>query len=346
MGNKKIELGVAYYGNIFPDNAREDLREMSEHGCNSVLIAMSEYDWRIWRKNIFRIAQIAKNEFNFNVYINFWAWGGVFGGEACSFFLHDNTEHRQVISTIKDGESTDLKVNAACFNDPIFRNYLKTPIKTISKKQFIDGFFWDEPHYYYTPKSPDIFTCCCKICQTRFKELYDKKMPTTLTDEVIKFKENMITDFLKDISSEVKNHDPKKKVIVCLTPPPLDSGIKDWDKLLSSLHGVIDVFGSDPYWLLFGKSLNYVSKYTKITVDLAKKYKLASQLWCLGFLVQRNKENQLQDAIEIFDKQGADSIFTWCYRGAEGMSMASANPKKVWKSIGTAYNNLKRKYGL
>ena len=47
------ELGVAYYGNLFPDRAREDIREMAEHGCNSILIAMSEYDWIEWKKNIF-----------------------------------------------------------------------------------------------------------------------------------------------------------------------------------------------------------------------------------------------------------------------------------------------------
>jgi len=34
------ELGVAYYGNLFPDRVKEDLEEIIEHGCNSVLFAI------------------------------------------------------------------------------------------------------------------------------------------------------------------------------------------------------------------------------------------------------------------------------------------------------------------
>ena len=107
--------------------------------------------------------------------------------------------------------------------------------------------------------------------------------------------------------------------------------ISDWNILVKSLKDVIDVFSSDPYWLLFGKSLKYVEKYTEKTVALAEKYDLESQLWLLGFLVGKNKEGELKDAIKIFDNAGVNSIFTWCYRGAEGMSLASSDPKKVWE---------------
>jgi hypothetical protein len=39
------EVGVAYHGNVYLDHARADFKEMQEHGCNSVLLAMSEYDY-------------------------------------------------------------------------------------------------------------------------------------------------------------------------------------------------------------------------------------------------------------------------------------------------------------
>ncbi|MHA1311756.1 MAG: hypothetical protein ACTSQO_12660 [Candidatus Helarchaeota archaeon] len=339
------ELGVAYYGNVFPDHARIDLEEMARHGCNSVLVAMSEYDWEVWRKNIMKIARIAKEEFNFNVYLNFWSWGGIFGGEAPSFFLHKNTDFRQVKS-ISNKRGTHDKVAAVCFNTSEFKNYLFKAIKNVCKYEFIDGFFWDEPHFYYLPKSAISFTCRCDTCQKLFKQEYNREMPVKLDNDVIKFKENSIIKFLKDLSLKIKEISPSKKIIVCLNPPPLESGISDWDNFVYSLKDVIDVFASDPYWLLFGKSLNYVEKFTEKTVSIAKKYGINSQLWCLGFLVQRKKELELKEAIKIFDKYNVDSIFTWCFRGAEGMSLSCSNPKKVWDVIGDVYNELKRKYHL
>lgn len=334
------ELGVAYYGNLFPDRARDDLQEMADHGCNSVLIAMSEYDWIEWKKNIFEICKIAKNEFNFTVYMNLWAWGGVFGGQAPSFFLHNNDNYRQVIST------TGRKVPAACFNRQEFKNYISSAIKIIAKKDFIDVIFFDEPHYHYLPIKSENFTCRCKTCQKLFTEIYEREMPITKTDDVLEFKEKMIINFLKELSQKVKEVDSTKKIALCLIPPPEESGISNWDNASRSLKDLIDIFSSDPYWLLYGESLDYVERYTKKTVELAKKYNLESQLWCLAFAISKRKETQLKEAIAIFDKYNVDSIFSWCYRGAEGMGISSRNPKEVWRVIGEAYNDLKVKYNL
>ncbi len=288
------ELGVAYYGNLFPDRAREDVKEMADHGCNSVLIAMSEYEWIHWKKNIFRICQIAK-EFDFRVHMNLWAWGGVFGGEAPSFFLHNNDNYRQVLSTTEKKLLSSRKVPAACFNTPEFKKYMFDAIKQIAKKDFIDGFFWDEPHYHYMPEKSEIFTCRCKTCQEIFKDIYKKKMPNSKTDEISEFKEMTIINFIKGLSQKVKEVDSTKKVTVCLVPPPLITGITDWDNFCESLKDFIDVFSSDPYWLLYKETLDYVEKYSKKTVELAKKYNLESQLWCLAFLVPKRKELQLKE---------------------------------------------------
>ena len=92
------ELGVAYHGNVYLDHARADFGDMQAHGCNSVLLAMSEYDFAEWRGQYYKMAKIAKEEFGFTVYINFWAWGRVFGGEAPSFFLNNNARSRQIFS--------------------------------------------------------------------------------------------------------------------------------------------------------------------------------------------------------------------------------------------------------
>ena len=123
---KVRELGVAYYGNVYLDHARQDFKEMQEHGCNSILFAMSEFDYVNWRDNYFEMAKIAKQEFNFNVYLNFWAWGRVFGGEAPSFFLVNDIENRQIYS------KTQKPLPAACFMRKPFREYLKKAIKNFT----------------------------------------------------------------------------------------------------------------------------------------------------------------------------------------------------------------------
>ena len=72
-----------------------------------------------------------------------------------------------------------------------------------------------------------------------------------------------------------------KKIIACVVTLPLETGIHDWDKFCSSLRDLIDVFSTDPYWLLYRKSLDYVEKYSRKTVELAQKYNLESQFFLL-----------------------------------------------------------------
>ncbi|MHA1131414.1 MAG: hypothetical protein ACTSQQ_11475, partial [Candidatus Helarchaeota archaeon] len=158
------ELGVAYHGNVYLDHARSDFKEMQEHGCNSVILAMSEYDYEQWRGQYYKMAKIAKHEFDFTVYINFWAWGRVFGGEAPSVFLSNNFKYRQIFS------KTQNPVPAACFNAKTFQLYIKNAVKRVARIKEIDGFFWDEPHWAYSefnlvPEdlSP-YFVCHCQSC--------------------------------------------------------------------------------------------------------------------------------------------------------------------------------------
>ena len=184
------ELGVSYYGNIYPDHARRDFKEMQEHGCNAVLLAMSEYDYTNWRDQIFEMANIAKQEFGFNVYLNFWAWGRIFGGEASSFFLVSDIENRQIYS------KTQKPLPGACFMRKPFRKYMKKAIKKTIKVKAINGYFWDEPHFAYGKKNifPEnispYFTCRCDVCQDLFKTKFNYEMPSKENDDIFKFKEN------------------------------------------------------------------------------------------------------------------------------------------------------------
>ncbi|MHA1377094.1 MAG: hypothetical protein ACTSRG_01815 [Candidatus Helarchaeota archaeon] len=330
------ELGVAYYGNIFLDHARQDFKEMNEHGCNAILLAMSEYDYINWRDHYFKMANIAKKEFGFKVYLNLWAWGRVFGGEAPSFFLVKDIENRQIYS------KTKRSLPAACFMRKKFRNNIKKVIRKTIKESAIDGYFWDEPHYAYGKDNifpidlSPYFSCYCDVCQDRFYNEYGYKMPIKINKDILEFKENSIIEFLEAICKYVKTLDQSKSNTICLIPEFTE--IKDWKKVC---FDSMNILSTDPYWMIFNKDLSFVKKYSQKVVKIAKENNKKSQIWLLAFRIQANREDELREAIQIMENSGVESIFAWHYRGGLGNLIKSDNPELVWKIIGEVFNKLK-----
>ncbi|MGQ9722769.1 MAG: hypothetical protein ACUVXA_15775 [Candidatus Jordarchaeum sp.] len=327
------ELGVAYYGFHYPDRAEEDFLEIIDHNCNAVLLAVSEYDYQIWYSNVVKIGKIAK-DLGLNVYVNLWAFGKVFGGEAPSVFLQDNVNYRQVFN-----KEFPFPFVGACFNTEVFRNYFFDAVSKLVKEEVFDGFFWDEPHYIITG-TREIYSCVCPSCRELFKEQYGYDMPEKANEDVFEFKEKSILDFLEQSSKLVKEVDSKKSVTVCLMPffTKEEQGAS-WEKVCSIKE--LDVFGTDPYWSVAKKDINFVSKASEETVKLAKRYGKRSQLWIQGFLIPAGKEEEVREAGRIIGKSGVDSVFTWAYRACEGSLVQSDNPKKVWSIIKEVYAELK-----
>ena len=46
------ETGVSYYGLNYPEHAERDFKEMIQHNCNAVILALSEFDIDFWFPNI------------------------------------------------------------------------------------------------------------------------------------------------------------------------------------------------------------------------------------------------------------------------------------------------------
>ncbi|HUX99037.1 MAG TPA: hypothetical protein VMV49_05750 [Candidatus Deferrimicrobium sp.] len=332
------EVGVAYHGNVYSDHARADFKEMQDHGCNSVLLAMSEYDYEQWRWQYFKLAKIAKEEFGFYVYINFWAWGRIFGGEAPSLFLNNNVEFRQIFS------KTQKAFPAACFNSKAFQTYIRKAIKKVAQVKEITGFFWDEPHYAYselnllpTNLSP-FYVCHCKGCQSLFSQQYGYNMPVEENSDVLEFKEQRLLEFLQNLCKIVKTEDSTKKNVICVMPTHASTGISNWDKVC---FPEMDVLATDPYWIIYQKDLNWVREESNHLVRIAKKYQKEAQLWVLAFMIPKDREAEIKKVVEILNQAGADSIYAWLYRGCLQTMLKSDNPPLVWKNIGEAFRNLK-----
>jgi hypothetical protein len=325
------ELGVSYYGFHYPDRAEEDFLEIIDYNCNAVLLAVSEYDYQVWYPNVVKIAGIARN-LGLTVYVNPWAFGKVFGGEPSSIFLQENVNNRQVLTK-------EFPIVGACFNTEAFRKYFFDAISKLAEEDVFDGFFWDEPHYIITG-SKEIYSCVCPTCRQLFKEQYGYDMPEKVNQDVFEFKERTILDFIEQSSKLVKKIDSKKSVTVCLMPffTAEEQGAS-WEKVCSIKE--LDVFGTDPYWSIIQKDLDFVSTTSEETIKLAKKYDKRSQLWIQGFLIPAGKEEEVREAGKIIGNSGVDSVFTWAYRACEGSIVQSENPKKVWTIIKEVYAELK-----
>ena len=89
------QTAISYYGLNYVEHAEKDFQEMLDHGCTTVILAVTEFDFDFWRPNIPKIVAKA-HEMGLRVLIDPCGNGKYFGGEQVSKFLQDNVENRQV----------------------------------------------------------------------------------------------------------------------------------------------------------------------------------------------------------------------------------------------------------
>ena len=325
-----IEKGVSYYGNLFSDCLEKHLDELKQMGFNAILLAVSEYEALQWFDRLKEMICIMK-DYGFNVYWDFWAWGGVFGGEAASKFLHDHINGRQVLN---NGEV----VPAICFENETFVDYLKNWIRDIAEETEITGFFWDEPSFYRLTEE-NIWACRCETCKTKYFQFFNEIYPLNLTEKVIQFRERQIITFLENLLDTVKEVNNQLKNIVCLLPEEdVRIGIIDKEKIAALKN--LDILSTDPYWAIFDKDLRWYKEKTEEIVNLAKKYDLQNQIWLQLFLLPKEEIANLSKAVEIAIDLGVSSIFVWPFRAAEGLTISSERPKETWLEIGRIFKSI------
>jgi hypothetical protein len=327
------ERGVSYYGVMYPDRAEQDLDEILDHGCNAVLLAVSEFDWWFWRRNVGIIIAAAHRR-GMRAHIDLWGWGKTLAGEPPSIFLMKDTEHRQVAASGK-------AYHAACLNHQGFRDFLAESIAEMARETEVDGFFWDEPHYANW-HDPD-WACRCPICRGLYEEQTIEPMPEELTPEVISFREDRAVGFLRELSQAVKEANPDLEVIICLLPTQSHLiGITNWERVASIPE--VDVLATDPYYFHTGMSREEGLEFFRTTgakaIELARRHGKRSQLWLQAFRVPEGRESEFLEAVRIADELGIDSVFAWPYRGGQGSILESGDPGAVWDAIGDAYREV------
>lgn len=343
------ETGVSYYGISYTEHAEKDFKEMIEHNCNAVVLALSEFDIDFWFPNIVKVAKVAR-ELGLKVYLDTWGIGKWFGGEPPSIFLNNNPGNRQVSAL------TNEQLPAVCFNTKAFRDYFYGICEKLATEIDADGFFWDEPHYAL-PKSyasitggaGDDWTCRCVNCQKEFERQYGYEMPRLLTKEVVSFRQHSALEILENASRLIKLINPDLKIICCVHATinnyyvKENRGYDDWDKVGKVTD--FDVFSTTI--LSYKLPRSYFKSITQQTVDIAHKFNKGSQRWLMNYFQEPDNLKEIKEIVHLYSEMGVESIFAWTYRGGYGTVLAAPHALEMWNMLGEAYGEiLEKKYTL
>ncbi len=329
-----MKLGVSYFGSRMPDDVAEDMKAIRENGCNFVVHTFAEEDLEFYRGTMENIIKASKKE-KLEVWLDPWGVGQTWGGESYSSFIAKNVDTMQV-------NAEGNLVPAACINNPKYMEFMQEWTDAAIDIG-ADCIFWDEPHFYIYAEDEGSkgWACRCKVCQDLFKKRFKKDMPLVMNEEIRLFKEDCLVDFLKLLCDYAK----KKRVLnsMCYLPFENTSTFNDWSKVakISSL----DIIGTDPYWRR-GQSVKQITEkvgsFSKRIANLAKTYSKEGQIWILNFNIKEGEESNINLAVETAVREGIKNIAAWSYYGTYQMSnLASENPEKVWKTLGSAYKKLK-----
>lgn len=342
------ETSISYYGLGYAEYAEKDFIEMKEHGCTTVVLAVTEFDYD------FRLAYIseivaAAHKVGLRVLIDTWGVGKYFGGEQVSLFLQNNVNNRQVSAM------TGEKLNAACFNTASFRDYFKKMCLSLAKTK-PDGFFWDEPHYAL-PKSyasitggaGEDWTCRCPVCMKKFADRYGYEMPRLLTDDVKVFRRAQAMEIISDVSKALKEYDPALEITMCVHATlngyyvSENRGYDDWDFVASCPY--IDVFSTTI--ISWDLPFDFFRSITQRTVDVAKRHGKLSERWIMNYYKQPADFALMDKVVDLYDSLGVDRLGAWTYRGGYGTVLAAPDALKLWDRLGENYKRvLKSKTGV
>lgn len=359
-----MQTGVSYFSSRVLPHVRDDLREMTEHGCTYVVHCYTETDLAHYREAMAGIAK-ATRDAGLEVWFDPWGLVGIFSGETFTRFPLQHTETWQVLS---DGR----RVGAACPNHPATREFLREWVDACAAAGG-EVLMWDEPHLY-SPLWARDFTpawgCYCDICSARFRDQHGAAIPGEFTPEVKSFREASLLDLLTEMCRY--GHEKGMRNALCLFPTDLAQhgferpgerlrslveaqtptasatdieammhiGVGDFDQ--SAAIPDLDIFATDPYWYALGVEAEpFMRTYSEEAAAAAKKHNRELQLWLQAFRVPAGREEELRIGAKVAEDVGATHLAAWSFQATASMSIACADSTKVWQILGEEFRRIR-----
>jgi len=195
-----------------------------------------------------------------------------------------------------------------------------------------DYIFFDEPHF---SKLTNKEGCFCDICRDKFRAEYGKDMERADPEELAEFRGKTKLNFIREIARYSKSKGLKN--VLCLLPTDEDLSWEAWASIEE-----LDVFGTDPYWILHPDGFeNWMEEKVRLVSEITKKYGKESEIWIQCFKVKAGEEPLIKRVAETAKKYKIHRISAWSYKSTFYMSyIKSDNPELVWKTLLEAYSEL------
>lgn len=324
-----LKLGCSYFGNYHIKHVKKDFKELRNIGFNTLTLTLSEHDFQFYRQTVNETIAIAK-ENKFEIYLDPWGVGKVFGGEPYSWFV---AKYHSECQVLEDG----TVVPHACPNSPAFREYMKEWI-TFACSTSTDYILWDEPHLYIPSWSGDSSTrwaCHCKYCQIGYKTKYGRTLPRKINKTIKQWREAILLDFLSYLTT-LTHQKGKKNNLILLPSLKKKEGQISWKNISNIPY--ISMFGTDPYWHWDKEKLEpYVSNFSRKVLRICRKNNWEGQIWIQGFKIPAGHEREIAQAFSVALESGIQNVSIWAYDGCRAISWVSCdNPDLAWETV-TAY---------
>lgn len=319
-----LKVGCSYFGNYHLKHVKEDFKELQKIGFNTLTLTLSEHDYQFYRQTLGEIIELAK-ENKFEIYLDPWGVGKVFGGEPYSWFV---AKYHSECQVLEDG----TVVPHACPNSPAFREYMNEWI-TFACSTSTDYILWDEPHLYIPGWAGDTkgrWACHCIYCRKKFKTKYGKALPKILDEKIELWRESILIDFLSYLTT-LTHQKGKKNNLILLPSLKEKQGQISWENIHTIPH--VSIFGTDPYWQWDKQELKpYVSKFSNKVLKICKKNNWEGQIWIQGFKIPTGHEKEITQAFSVALESGIRNISIWAYDCCKQISWVRCdNSDLAWK---------------
>ena len=226
------------------------------------------------------------------------------------------------------------RVAAACLNSSAYRDFCKEWADW-ALECGVDSVFWDEPAWV-VPVHVGVddaarWTCRCEHCAERFAE----PIPSELTPEVRRFREESVVGFLRELVAHVAARGGDNTI--CLLPAMEGAqGLADWDEV-AALPG-LGTLATDPYWKHWAESAGpFARRFARLLREAADRHDVGAQLWVPSFGLDRDDIPELEAAIAAAREEGVDDLWTWGYEACRHMThLATPDSPLVWEAVSAA----------
>lgn len=320
----EMELGVSYIATHLPNHIEADMKHLQEIGCTKVLFALQENHIRILTGALRFGARIAKDN-GLRPYVVVWGYANTFGGGRVSNIMLDDTSLWRIQ---RDGTPFPL----ACLRNPKLIDRFIEIAETCCSHGY-EGMFIDEP----TTQE-----CFCEHCQKRFAEAFGKELIESQgTEEYRTFQQDTVVQYVQTVCARIKALDESQRTIACVMPIP------PHDELFEPVASIpeLDVFGTDPYWLLSGvfgfeMTIESACDYAGQVKGICQEKGKSSQVWLNCWRIPAGLEKDIYTGGKMLADVGCDSLYTWSFRGGLGTYEESDNPEAAWNSVVRLYREL------